>query len=109
VWIETCEGDLLNLDHVSRVFVGTDRLDRQVCLYARLDEKKEAAHVDIVLGVFPIDTAHPVDAAMGQARQSLLALRQQLTDCRVLLACATGSPASATVWSGNDHQDHQET
>ena len=80
MWIETHDGDLLNLDHVSRLFVGTDRTDRQVCLYARLDEKKDVgcAHVDIVLGVFPVDSAHPVQAATEHARQQLLQIRQQI-------------------------------
>ena len=87
MWIDTHEGDLLNLDHVSRLFVGSDRTDRQVCLYARLDEKKEAGcpHIDIVLGVFPVDAAHPAQAATELARRQLDQVRQQIRAQRQLL------------------------
>ena len=87
MWIDTFDGDLLNLDHVSRLFVGTDRTDRRVCLYARLDEKKDvgAAHIDILLGVFPVDASHPVEAATEHARQQLLQIRHQLRGREQLL------------------------
>lgn len=88
MWVETHDGDLVNLDHVSRLFVATDRGDRQVCLYARLDEKKDVgcAHVDFVLAVFPIDSARPLDAATDQARRTLLGIRERISDRQELLA-----------------------